>query len=232
MSKERFKNYYNESVKRYEVFDCYVNLPLSKKGIIDTLNDQQDKISDLEAKLAESEKNVEFYQERYSDATTSAYGADLIAKNIQSRLEEEIRELKQQLEETEEERDGNYENYSICWKDNTHLKQQLAEKEKENLTLFSMLYETLEKQGCENITSTIEQMTNLTLEKQSNWFKENCVKDQDKISFAVERLKKVKEKVVKLKDYSRCDKYKECWDIIIDIIIDIDNQIKQLKEGK
>lgn len=59
------------------------------------------------------------------------------------------------------------------------LEAKLAEKEKENLTLFSMLYETLEKQGCENIVSTIEQMTNLTLEKQSNWFKGNCVKDQE-----------------------------------------------------
>ena len=77
--------------------------------------------------------------------------------------------------------------------ENNELKQQLAEKEKENLTLFSMLYETLEKQGCENITSSIEQMTNLTLEKQSNWFKENCVKNQDKISFAVEQLEKVKD---------------------------------------
>ena len=49
-------------------------------------------------------------------------------------------------------------------KENNQLKQQLAEKDKENLTLFSMLYETLEKQGCENITNSIEQMTNLTLE--------------------------------------------------------------------
>ena len=73
------------------------------------------------------------------------------------------------------------------------LEAKLAEKEKENLTLFSMLYETLEKQGCENIVSTIEQMTNLTLEKQSNWFKGNCVKDQDKISFAIEQLEKVEE---------------------------------------
>lgn len=57
MSKEeRFKYYYNESAKRYEVFDCYVNLALSKKGIIELLNDQQDKIVDLEAKLAESKK--------------------------------------------------------------------------------------------------------------------------------------------------------------------------------
>ena len=57
-------------------------------------------------------------------------------------------------------------------------------------------------------------------------------KEQDKISFCIEQLKKVKEKVVNKKDYSRCDKYKESWDIIIDIIIDIDKQINQLKEVK
>ena len=79
--------------------------------------------------------------------------------------------------------------------ENEQLKQQLAEKNEENLILFSMLYETLEKQGYENITSTIEQMTNLTLEKQSNWLKENCVKNQDKISFCVEQLEKVKDEI-------------------------------------
>ena len=57
-------------------------------------------------------------------------------------------------------------------------------------------------------------------------------KEKDKISFAVEQLEKVKEKVVNQKDYSRCDNYKECWNIIIDIIIDIDKQINQLKEVK
>ena len=35
------------------------------------------------------------------------------------------------LAEIEKERDANYENYSICWKDNEYLKKQLAEKEKE-----------------------------------------------------------------------------------------------------
>ena len=61
----------------------------------------QDKVSKLEDKLAESEKNVEFYKERYSDATTSAYGADLMAKDYQWHLEKEIAELKQQLALTE-----------------------------------------------------------------------------------------------------------------------------------
>ena len=214
MSKERFKYYYNESVKRYEVFDCYVNLPLSKKGIIDTLNDQQDKISDLEAKLAESEKKfiVANNLRKNSDEVllnykTEKYGLD---KTIQ-----ELREMKLSLPEKE----WYYKGFENCERqmsshiadltlENNELKQQLAEK-----------------------TLTIEQINKAFIENRSLWKCKYERANQEKISFAVERLKKVKEKVVKLKDYSRCDKYKECWDIIIDIIIDIDNQIKQLKEG-
>ena len=60
-------------------------------------------VTDLEAKLKESEKNVEFYKERYSDATTSAYGADLMAKDYQWHLEKENNEIKQQLAEKEKE---------------------------------------------------------------------------------------------------------------------------------
>ena len=88
MSKERFKYYYNESVKRYEVFDCYVNLPLSKKGVIKILNDQQDKISDLEAKLAESEERCK-----------KAYRDGLLQKQFDKDME--IDQLKQQLALTE-----------------------------------------------------------------------------------------------------------------------------------
>lgn len=64
------------------------------------------RIKELETKLVESEKQVEFYKERYSDVTTSAYGSNFIAKKIKSRLEEEIREIKQQLAEKEKEIEG------------------------------------------------------------------------------------------------------------------------------
>ena len=110
-------------------------------------------------------------------------------------------------------------------KENNQLKQQLSEKDKENLTLFSMLYETLEKQGCENITSSIEQMTNLTLEKQSDWFKENCVKDQDKILFAIAELEKVKGKIQHNILFVDGDDY-------LNVIEEIDNQINELKGEK
>ena len=52
-------------------------------------------------------------------------------------LKKENKELEIKLEESEKERDGNYENYSICWKDNEYLKQQLedAEEHIDNLEL-------------------------------------------------------------------------------------------------
>ena len=153
MNKERFKYYYNERVKRYEVFDCYVNLPLSKNGVIKILNDQQDKISDLEAKLAESEK----------------------------------------------ERDSNYENYSICWKENTELKQQLEDAE----------------EHIDNLELQLREQYQLVDEKDEQL----AEKEQDKISFAVEQLVNVKNRIQEDFDYDDL----MCW---------LDKQIKQLKEMK
>ena len=191
MSKEELTNQLKNAYKSLEE-------EFKNKGKPNTIEDNnvdynncniyamRQKIADLEAKLAESEKNVEFYQERYSDATTSAYGADLIAKNIQSRLEEEIRELK----------------------------QQLAEKEKEIARLKEL-----------NIDIPIKQMQ----------FHHN----QDKISFAVEQLEKVKEFVIRqlfitIKGCSDLDEAeaKGCNELREETIKEIDNQIKQLKEGK
>ena len=179
-----------------EVFSCtFVNgMKFCAKCYQETFGetDKDRKIADLEAKLAESEKKA------YSRGHSQRDIANEIKLNA---LREDVANKEKRIVE---------------------LKKQLTEKEKENLTLFSMLYETLEKQGCENIVSTIEQMTNLTLEKQSNWFKGNCVKDQDKISFAIAELEKVKSVI----NTSVRDDH-IIWDF--DIKAHIDNQIKQLK---
>ena len=58
------------------------------------------------------------------------------------------------------------------------LEAKLAEKEKDNLILYSMLYETLEKQGCENVASQIDQMTGWTYDKEADWLKGNRNYDQ------------------------------------------------------
>ena len=59
-------------------------------------------------------------------------------------------------------------------------------------------------------------------------FEKRCQEYYKSKEFTIEQLEKVKEKAIKPKDYGWCDKYKDCWDIVMDI----DNQIKQLKENK
>ena len=71
------------------------------------------------------------------------------------------------------------------------LEAKLAESERNNLILYSMLYQILEKQGCDNIPSEINQMTGLMLEKQSDWFKGNRNYDQLKQQLA-EKERQVK----------------------------------------
>ena len=111
---------------RYEmggiIRDTEIDFPYPTDEIIELLDEKDQKIADLEAKLAESENDYLLLEEQLENANEwSKY------------FQEENEQLKQQLAETEEERDGNYENYSICWKDNTHLKQQLADKDNEKI---------------------------------------------------------------------------------------------------
>lgn len=73
-----------------------------------------------------------------------------------------------------------------------NLEAQIAEMQNKSFILYSMLYETLEKQGSEDIASQIDQMTGLMLEKQADWFKGNKLFNQT----AIEKLEKVKKLLV------------------------------------
>lgn len=55
---------------------------------------------------------------------------------------------------------------------------QIAEIQNKSFILYSMLYETLEKQGCDNVASQIDQMTGWTYDKEVNWLKGNRNYDQ------------------------------------------------------
>ena len=191
------------------------------------------KISDLEAKLAESEKNVEFYKERYSEATTSAYGADLMAKDYQWHLEKEIQELKQQLAESKEEikvidedRQFKAEMWTRFADKCKELEKQLAEKEKE-LNDWKDGTIICKWTDAENKVKELEQQ--LAEKEELIMFSDRTVKglvlakEIDKISFAVEQLEKVKEYFNGMFSISV---QQEMFDDYID------NQIKQLKEMK
>ena len=53
------------------------------------------------------------------------------------------------------------------------LEDKLKKMQNKQFILYSMLYETLEKQGFENVASQIDQMTGLTYDKEADWFKGN-----------------------------------------------------------
>lgn len=175
------------------------------------------RISDLEAKLAESEKEnrdleddhnklIEQYNEQYNDLCKEIN----VHSSARERFVKKVEELQQQLTEKQskiQELNDMYEDL-LCAKVNEHELKQAKEDVKmldeRRLCLFSLLYETLEKQGCENITSTIEQMTNLHLNKCSHWYKNNRVCDELKQQLA-EKEKKIQELSYKLNEKQKSD---------------------------
>lgn len=114
----------------------------------------QDKVADLEAKLAESEKQIKDAREA-----------------------------------------GNMAVDSWC-KNRRKYEAQIAEMQNKSFILYSMLYETLEKQGCDNVASQIDQMTGWTYDKEANWLKGNRNYDQLKQAqkqLAISELEKLKD---------------------------------------
>lgn len=210
-----------------------------KKHIVDILTIKDSQISDLEAKLAESEKKILELQE------------DSIRDN---------QIYNEQLAECEKERDGNYENYSICWKENEQLKQQLEENDayklrielagadetisqlKQQLAEKEKEIESLKASSDKNIDYLIEFASLIENEKDCNRMlkaldrvkkgKKYIVDKeyQDKISFAVEQLEKVL-KTLEEKQFYKKEDTAYCVHPA-QIAEYIDNQIKQLKEGK
>lgn len=220
MSKYKYEGY---GVLR----DTEIDFPYHTDDIVELLDEKDQNIANLEAKLAESEKQIKDARE------TANMSVDSWCKNRRK-----------------------YE-------------AQTAEMQNKLFILYSMLYETLEKQGCDNVASQIAQMTDWTYDKEADWLKGNRNYDQlkqqlaekdkeieyykkqakklnneaqkyfedaycndsiyqDKISFCIEQLEKVKETTEcvldnALKNSSLNQSY---YDRLLD---EIDNQIKQLK---
>ena len=126
--------------------------PYSRTDMWNKMIEQQDKISDLEAKLAESEKQIKDAREA-----------------------------------------GNMAVDSWC-KNRRKYEAQIAEMQNKSFILYSMLYETLEKQGYDNVASQIDQMTGWTYDKEADWLKRNRNYDQLKQQLA-EKEKEIRKKV-------------------------------------
>lgn len=176
-------NCYNEAYKDHKTHISLDKMWLElARSFRDENEKLQDKIADLEAKFAESEKQIEDAREAANMAVDS-------------------------------------------WcKNRRKYEAQIAEMQNKLFILYSMLYETLEKQGCDNVASQIDQMTGWTYDKEADWLKRNRNYDQLKQAqkqLAIEELEKVKE-------------YNHTLSLggspYIDVFIN--NQIKELKGEK
>ena len=157
---------------------------------------------------------IDRFDEDIFDTKKEYYPSNQTICEIINQQDKRIKELEEKYQDLKEDNDATTEslyasrtyldkNTSKMWvleKENKQLKQQLAEKDKE-----------------------IERL-NLEFETQEDWqekwqklYDETCNLNQDKISFAIEQLEKVK-------DYAQ--------HIQGGLINYIDNQIKQLKEMK
>ena len=179
-------------------------------------------IKDLEAKLAESENKVK-----------KAYQEGLLQKQFDKDME--IEQLKQQLAESEE-------NIKILEEDRIIMNKTME--------LYVNKCENYEQQLAE-AEEEIKKLNNRILVSQLQAPKEQilnilgsqCIQynpEQDKLSFALEQLEKVKEILLEnlYELYSKpseiWDKYGDLYDVVVEGAVNgtIDNQIKQLKEGK
>ena len=99
-----------------------------------------------------------------------------------------IKELEKQLEESEKQIKDARETANMTvdsWcKNRRKYEAQIAEMQNKSFILYSMLYETLEKQGCDNVASQIDQMTGWTYDKEADWLKGNRNYDQLKQQLA------------------------------------------------
>ncbi len=93
MSKERFNCYYCSGIENIIVEDTINNKTYIEDNIVNLLNQRDQRIAELEAKLTEKDAELEKWSTQYARAYVNRQN-DLIAKNNQ---------LKQQLEGKEKE---------------------------------------------------------------------------------------------------------------------------------
>ena len=184
---------------------CYDEMFKSSDTIISSFTN---KISDLEAKLAESEKKY----------------TELFCRNIEL---ETLYSQKTAL--------LNFYKDTDLFKENQQLQKQLEEKEKEikNLKdnwnlICDYLGDCVVKYDDEDVNGIYSEILSKVNEIRKYDYKYN----QDKISFAVEQLKKVKKDIDCYMAIREGDLPSNIECLLLDFADKIDDQINGLKEGK
>lgn len=241
MSKERYINLSDRQVKDTQNQSQDF---LSVKTICRLLNRQEKQISDLEAKLAEQQECSLKASAKHS---LEMQNAQICIKELEAKLAES--ELKYNATnraywELLEKQDNAFLQYEKLIGENQQLKQQLAEKDLHIEELESQFAYECEcnKQfvECQNENTQLKQLVTeldkeaqeiyemYNQERKKNWL--NNRKNQDKISFCIEQLEKVKE-LVEEKSMTQSP-FGTQKIYASDVSGVIDNQIKQLKEVK
>ena len=161
-------------------------------------------ISDLEAKLAESERQYQEYRQ-------------IVEKDIKKEIDERMRDTIKEF------------NFDI-----SQLKQQLAESEK-NVQIEEML-KNYGKEEIKKLHKRIDEIVERDKNIVTELNQQLADKDQDKISFAVEQLEKIKEWISDM--FNGWKTNQQVNQLTVDGIClaletagyKIDNQIKELKE--
>lgn len=116
--------------------------------------------------LDEKDKKIEELEAEIVRLRCQQNEQDQKIKDLEAKLAESEKQIKDAREA------GDMAVDSWC-KNRRKYEAQIAEMQNKSFILYSMLYETLEKQGCEDIASQIDQMTGWTYDKEADWFKGN-----------------------------------------------------------
>ena len=186
-----------------------------------------ERLNDLETKLAEAQKPKEI---RFN-----GFVVDCNYDEARKVLQEDL--LKMQAENNKLKESEELSNYAKCILENKKLEEDLELSEK---CCVEYEQETQElKQQLAEKTLTIEQINKAFIENRSLWKGKYEQSNQDKISFAVKQLEKVKEKLLEelqnvtdLLDPLEYEDYHEfigCGRGYKNSIEEIDSQINELK---
>ena len=215
MSKERYRLI--TEYPKDEFFDNKQVVKFDSYEVIRTLNQQADKIADLEAKLAESEKQRQHLKDWLDDEILTSVDHESYYATI-NEYEEEVKKLKQQLAEKDKEIKELL-NYDRC----SHCSYGQANKEY--------------RERCSELIEELAEVKN-SCDYYMNRANDLLLKDQDKISFAVEQLEETKKLIANLDMPDspvlyNDDMFQAGFDShYVRTRQTIDNKIKQLKEGK
>ena len=191
------------------------------------------RISDLEAKLAESQKEANDWKQRFESKEKQLMHNAVNGANALVYKQNKIKQLKQQLAEKEFAHNSYFEKAEATIKflqqqfnekgkiegRLDQLKQQLAEKDAEIRVAYSF-----RKQKCDNLQKALAEKEEELMQAVKDWKSLVESKNQDKISFCIEKLEKVRHSIL-------CNErfYFENLNKYIDE--QIDNQIAELKKG-